>query len=185
MLTLVVDDRPGVFSRVAGVLAMHGVDVVAATVHSNAQGAGLEEFRVERALDEKVVWAPVIEDLGRALAGTLDVRAEVERRARTYAHIGSAQQASPIVSDVHVDNELSSTATVIDVHTEDRVGVLFRITDVLARHGLDILSAKVQTMGARVVDAFYVRDAKGQKIVDDGTLRAIRDDVLAAVASPG
>jgi [protein-PII] uridylyltransferase len=78
---------------------------------------------------------------------------------------------------------VSAIATVVDVHAEDDVGVLYRITAVLARHGLDIRSAKVQTMGAQVVDAFYVRDTTGNKVTDERTLAAIRDDVLAAVAS--
>jgi hypothetical protein len=30
-----------------------------------------------------------------------------------------------------------------------------------------------------------VRDAKGEKVVDDEALTAIRTDILAAVASPG
>ena len=84
---------------------------------------------------------------------------------------------------VAFDNDVSSVATVVDVHAEDEVGVLYRITDVLARHGLDVRSAKVQTMGTQVVDAFYVRDADGGKITDEAKLAAIRDDVLAAVAS--
>ena len=88
-----------------------------------------------------------------------------------------------MTSGVTFDNEISATATVIDVHASDGVGVLYRITEVLARRRLDVRSAKVQTMGARVVDAFYVRDATGAKVVDDEELAAIRSDVLAALGS--
>jgi [protein-PII] uridylyltransferase len=84
---------------------------------------------------------------------------------------------------VSFDNDISATATVIDVHAADGVGVLYRITDVLARRGLDIRSAKVQTMGAQVVDAFYVRDATGAKVIDDDELAGIRRDVLSALGS--
>jgi [protein-PII] uridylyltransferase len=96
-----------------------------------------------------------------------------------------AQRATPATNEVSFDNEVSAIATVIDVHAADGVGVLYRITDVLARHGLDIRSAKVQTMGAQVVDAFYVRGATGAKVVDEDLLAAIRHDVLAALASGG
>jgi [protein-PII] uridylyltransferase len=182
MLTLVVDDEPGIFSRVAGVLTMHGIDVVAATVHSGARGTGLEQFRTERTFDGDMRWPEVIEDLTRMLDGELDIRAEVERRADRYSR-RVAQRATPATNEVSFDNEVSAIATVIDVHAADGVGVLYRITDVLARHGLDIRSAKVQTMGAQVVDAFYVRGATGAKVVDEDLLAAIRHDVLAALAS--
>jgi [protein-PII] uridylyltransferase len=183
VLTIVDRDRPGLFSHVAAVLTAHGVDVVAAAVHSDEHGTALEQFFVERALDGEIAWPAVIADLNAMLDGEFDPRASVEARARTYArrdalHAGSVRHA------VTFDNEMSAAATVVDVHAEDGVGVLYRITDVLARHGLDIRSAKVQTMGAQVVDAFYVTDAEGQKVTDAERLRAIRDDVLAAVASP-
>jgi [protein-PII] uridylyltransferase len=184
LLTLVVDDEPGIFSRVAGVLTMHGIDIVAATVHSDARGTGLEQFRTERTFDGDMRWPEVIADLTRMLDGELDIRAEVERRVHRYSH-RTPQRATPARNDVSFDNDVSAIATVIDVHAADGIGVLYRITDVLAADGLDIRSAKVQTMGAEVVDAFYVRNATGAKVVDEGLLAALRHDVLAALASSG
>jgi [protein-PII] uridylyltransferase len=184
MLTVVVPDEPGIFSRVAGVLTMHGIDVVAATVHSDALGTGLEQFRTERTFDGEVRWPDVIADLHRVFEGALDVGAAVERRATRYAH-RMPQRAKPAANEVSFDNQVSATATVVDVHAADGIGVLYRITEVLARRGLDIRSAKVQTMGAQVVDAFYVRDASGSKVTDEDQLAAIRRDVLAALGSVG
>jgi [protein-PII] uridylyltransferase len=183
MLTLVVRDEPGVFSRVAGVLTLHGLDVVAATIHSDSSGTGLEQFRVERSFEHDVNWQDVVDDLARVLDGELDLEAEVQRRARTYAR-RPAERARPATSAVQFDNDVSASATVVDVRAPDSVGVLYRITGALARRGLDIRSAKVQTMGAQVVDAFYVRDSRGTKVTDDGELSAIRNDVLAALSSP-
>jgi [protein-PII] uridylyltransferase len=181
-LVLVVRDEPGVFSRVAGVLTMHGIDVVAASVHSNERGTGLEEFHVNRSRRAQESWNAVIADLHRALDGELDVAAAVDETARRYAD-RAAQRAMPARRAVHFDNAISAHATVIDVHADDGVGVLFRITAVLARRGLDIQSAKVQTMGGQVVDAFYVRDVDGAKVTDEAALSAIREAVLAALSS--
>jgi [protein-PII] uridylyltransferase len=184
LLTVVVDDEPGVFSRVAGVLTMHGIDIVAATVHSDARGTGVEQFRIERSFDGEVRWPDVIADLTRVLDGALDISAAVARRAIRYAG-RTTRVATPARNEVTFDNAISATATVVDVHAADGVGVLYRITEVLARHGLDVRSAKVQTMGAQVVDAFYVRDGAGAKVVDEHELTAIRSDVLAALAPLG
>ena len=69
---------------------------------------------------------------------------------------------------VRFDNDASDAATVIDVHTADGIGVLYRITRALAEFDVDIRSARVQTLGTQVVDAFYVVDADGAKITDAG-----------------
>jgi [protein-PII] uridylyltransferase len=182
VLSVVETDRPGLFSDVTAVLTMHGIDIVAASIHTDDHGTALEQFFVERCFEGEVDWPAVVGDLTRTLDGALDAQTLVEQRAQTYGR-RRPQRAAPAGHAVTFDNGVSAIATVVDVHAEDDVGVLYRITAVLARHGLDIRSAKVQTMGAQVVDAFYVRDTTGNKVTDERTLAAIRDDVLAAVAS--
>ncbi len=78
---------------------------------------------------------------------------------------------------------MSDTATVIDVQAVNGVGVLFQVTAALAEFDLDIRAARVNTMGQHVLDAFYVRDRTGRKIVDTDTLDeialAVRDNLDA------
>ena len=79
------------------------------------------------------------------------------------------------------DNSASNDATVIDVDAPDAIGMLYRITRALTDLDLDIRSAKVQTLGGHVVDAFYVRDRSGQKIVEKPALAEIERAILYAV----
>ena len=61
----------------------------------------------------------------------------------------------------------------------DGLGVLHRITAALAEQGLDIRTAHVSSLGADVVDAFYVPR------LDDGAARArVVAAVLAALGGP-
>ena len=69
----------------------------------------------------------------------------------------------------------------IDVEAPDAVGVLYRITSELSDLDLDIRSAKVQTLGAHVVDAFYVVDRSGAKVLDAEMMAEIERAVLHAV----
>ena len=46
---------------------------------------------------------------------------------------------------------------------------------------LDIVSAKIETLGSQVIDAFYVRDRKGAKIVDDQYVIEIQRAILYAL----
>ncbi|HET6664529.1 MAG TPA: ACT domain-containing protein, partial [Acidimicrobiales bacterium] len=72
-------------------------------------------------------------------------------------------------------------ATVVEVEAADALGVLYRITSALADLDLDITSAKVQTLGPRVVDSFYVRDGQGAKVADPGVLAEIERALLHAL----
>mgnify|MGYP002136375365 CR=1 FL=1 len=46
-ITIVCPDRPGVFHRVAGVLALHGLDVLSAAIHSEG-GVAVENPHYKR-----------------------------------------------------------------------------------------------------------------------------------------
>ena len=158
VLTVVSPDRPGLFSRVAGVLALNGLDVLRADASSSDDGMALAVFRVESAFGPALPWDRVRHDLDLALTGRLALNARLQERARQYARRVPAA-ASPPTTSVTIDNDSSATATVIDVQAADGIGVLYRITRALADLDLDIRFAKVQTIGHQAVDAFYVRDA--------------------------
>jgi [protein-PII] uridylyltransferase len=81
------------------------------------------------------------------------------------------RRAVPIT--VAVDNDASDFFTIVEVGTADRIGLLYEITRTLAELELDVHLAKIATYADRVVDAFYVRDSVGRKIVDDDRVAEI------------
>lgn len=182
VVTIMTDDRAGLFARVTGVLAMHGLDVLTAGVYSSESGRALEEFRVSDPFRDQTPWDRVTADLERALDGKLAVHARVAERARTYGKPTPYMQGLR-KNQVTIDNAASADATVIDVETADRIGVLYAIARALSEMDLDVRSAKVQTLGLRVVDAFYVRDRNGNKIEDVSMLQEIERAILHNLTS--
>jgi [protein-PII] uridylyltransferase len=180
-LTVVAPDRQGLFSRVAGVLALHGLAVLDASV-TGLDGMALEVLRVESSFGPTISWDKVVADLERVLEGRLALQARLAERARTY---GGRTARAPVHEPprVVVDNQASRDATVVEVHALDGIGVLYRITRALADLELNIVSAKVQTLGDRVVDAFYVRDAAGAKVLDPVTIVEVERALLHELAS--
>jgi [protein-PII] uridylyltransferase len=180
-LTVVAPDRPGLFSRVAGVLALHGLGVLDAAV-TGLDGTALEVIRVESTFGPTIAWDKVVADLHKVLEGRLALRARLAERARVY---GPRAARAPIHEPpwVVVDNDASRDATVVEVHAVDTIGVLYRITRALADLDLNIVSAKVQTLGDRVVDAFYVRDLGGGKLTDPATLVEVERALLHELVS--
>jgi [protein-PII] uridylyltransferase len=181
VLTVMTDDRPGMFSRVAGVLALHGLDIVLAAAHSTDDGRALAEFRVNDPVRTETPWDRVVADLNRALDGRLALHARVGERARAYRH-RRAPSAGLATAMVAFDDHASTDATVIDVQAPDGIGVLYRITRAMAELDLDIRSARVQTLGHHVIDSFYVRDGRGDKVTDTDARAEIERAILHGLA---
>ncbi len=184
-LTIVYRDEPGMFSRIAGVVSLHGLDVVAARAHSDEPqlgrvSMGASEFRVQ-VPDEGIEWEPVVADLDRAVQGRLAIESRLAERARTYRRRRATQAATPAAPSVTFDDGASSDATVIEVRCSTRIGILYRITKALAEVGLDIRHATVQTVGLDVVDTFYVRSWSGELISDSSHRTEIERAVLHAI----
>lgn len=180
-LTVVSPDRPGLFAKVAGVLALRGLDVLQAAVHSSDDGMAIEVFRVESPFGPSIDWSKVTADLERSLDGRLALAARLAERARRYSRPSSLAQAAPTTPVVRFDNEISGGSTVVEVQAPDGIGVLYRITHSLSDLDLDVRSAKIHTLGAEVVDAFYVRDRSGAKVTDPEYLAEIERAIVHAL----
>jgi [protein-PII] uridylyltransferase len=179
VLHLVAPDRPGLFSKVAGTLALHGLDVVSARAWSPDEGLAAERFRVQSLYGTAPDWGAVESDLRRVLAGRLSLEARLAEKARDYAAAPRPPAAAPARVEVTIDNDASDVATVIEVRAPDRIGTLYRITRALAELNLDVRLAKVSTLGHEVVDAFYVVDAGGAKLADSDHLAEVSRAVVA------
>jgi len=164
-------DRPGLFSSVAGALALNGMDVRAANI-SGEDGIAVEVFTVEVARGRWPDTAKLREDLAAVFSDRLALGERLSERERIYPlRRGSAAHLPG--SDVRIDNEASKTATVLEVRAPDEIGLLHRITRALFEAGLDVVSARVSTLGEIVVDAFYVRESGGSKVTDASRLTEI------------
>ncbi len=174
-------DRRGLLAAVAGTLALHGLDVRSADV-TGEEGVAAEVFTVEVGRGSWPDSARLREDLEAVLADRLALGDRLAAKARDYAGRRRPQAAHPVVPQVTVDNGASGRATVVEVRAPDEVGLLHRVTQALFDCGLDVVSARVSTLGDAVVDAFYVHDAGGGKLTDPAALVRVEATLRAAVA---
>ncbi|MFZ0249996.1 MAG: [protein-PII] uridylyltransferase [Acidimicrobiales bacterium] len=170
-------DRPGLFSSVAGALALNGMDVRAANI-SGEDGVAVEEFTVEVARGTWPDTAKLREDLAAVLSDRLALGEQLSERERIYP-LRRRSAAHLPASDVTIDNEASETATVLEIRAPDEIGLLHRITSALFDSGLDVVSARVSTLGEMVVDAFYVRESGGGKVTDASRLSEVTQQIEA------
>jgi [protein-PII] uridylyltransferase len=172
-------DRPGLLSAVAGALAVHGMNVRAANV-SGEDGVAVEVFTVEVARGTWPDTARLRQDLVAVLSNPIAIAERLSARERAYP-VRRRSAAHVPGADVHVDNDASETATVLEVRAPDEVGLLHHVTRVLFEAELDVVSARVSTLGELVVDAFYVRETNGTKVTEPGRLAQITSAIWASL----
>jgi len=182
-VTVVARDRPGLLAAVTGVFTLRGLDVRSADVAGEGDFA-VESFVVESARGRWPDWKLVADELDAVLRGTFPLDERLAAQARAYAGRRRAASPTPATTTVVVSNDESATSTVVEVRAADSAGLLHRVTDALFRQGLDVVTARVSTLGHEVVDAFYVRDrATGGKVTDAQRIRELDDGLVRAVGA--
>jgi [protein-PII] uridylyltransferase len=174
-------DRPGLLARVAGALALNGLDVRAANV-SGGDGVAVEVFTVEVARGTWPDTAKLRTDLAAVLSDEISIGERLVERERVYS--ARRQSAAHIPgSDVLVDNAASDSATVLEVRAPDEMGLLHRITLALFAAELNVVSARVATLGDLVIDSFYVRESSGDKVTDPERLKEVTALIWATLST--
>jgi len=183
---VITPDRAGLFSMLTGILLAHGMNILAASINTSAQGMALDVFRVSHGDHAELAqrperWERLQVTLARVLAGEVDVERLVAESERPS--IFSKRFVPRVPTEIDIDNDVSDHFTVLDVYTQDRVGVLFSITNALFHLGLSIHIAKITTNVDQVLDVFYVTDAEGRKLTDPAVLDRVRDELYARLTT--
>jgi len=175
-------DRPGFFSKIAGVFFLNNLSIQVADAFSWGKDTVLDIFRVMPPKDtifEKEKWEQVEKDLNIAINDNDFLKNLNEKIPEAYTP-SSGQLLRP--SKVKIDNKISSFFTIVEVFTHDFPGILFAITNALYKNDIDVKLAKIATKVDQVVDIFYVCSADhGQKVESSETLKKLKKSILQSL----
>jgi [protein-PII] uridylyltransferase len=166
-LTVVAPDRPGLLADVTAVLAMYGIALLDARAHSE-HGQALEVFTLDLPEAATPRWQRVAEDIEGAALKRFNVAEALARYEQEQSRHRRRRRAAALPSPevkVTLDNAGASAASILEVRAPDVPGLLHKVAAAIADLGLDILSARVSTLGNAAVDTFYVR-AGGTRLPD-------------------
>ncbi len=177
------DLTPGIFSKIAGVMAGSGLQILDAQILTRTDGVVVDTFQV---MDPDYHGRPAperMQTVGERIASVLKGWEHVDdllrrgARLKTTRPLPKAREAT----EVRVDNETSEGFTIIDVFADDRQGLLFVITNAIFQLGLSIHAARISTRLDQVADVFYVTDHAGKKLQDHAQIERIRAGVETAI----
>ncbi len=168
-------DAPDLFARICGYFDQASFSILDAKIHTANNGYALDTFQVVSATlaDHYRELAAMIEaELGRTLEkpGPLPPpgKGRVSRRVKSF----------PIAPRVDLQPDEKAQRWLLSVSASDRVGLLYLIARVLARHRINLQLAKVMTLGERVEDTFLI---DGPELQQNKAQIAIETELLEAL----
>ena len=172
----------GIFHRVTGSLTSQRLEILAADIHTFADGHVVDHFTV---LDPDFTGEPPADrlaDIAAAIKAAIlgDRPPEFAPRWNPFAPQVRPAARQPV--RVAFDNQSSRQATILEVFAHDAPGLLYGVAKVLFDAGLSVQAAKIGTYLDQVVDAFHVTAAGGGKLTDPERQQAIRAAIEKAVA---
>lgn len=161
--TFVAPDERGLLSDEAGVLSLHGLRVLSASIAGHA-GSAVNTFVVVPRFGPPPEPGLLRQELVRARSGDLDVlgalvakeAAAQERRLPERSTRAVPVVAAPAPPRIIWFDTPHPGQVVLEVRSDDSIGLLCRLADVFERAGADVRWARVTTLGSSVIDAFCI-----------------------------
>jgi [protein-PII] uridylyltransferase len=146
-------DQEDLFARLCGYFDAAGLSVLDARVYTTSKGYALDSFVVvdpHQQGDYRSRLSLVESELGERLASRSPLpsprQGRVSRRSRSF----------PVKPQVQFRPYESGDHYLLSIVAGDRPGLLYRIALVLARHEIEVYTARVATLGERAEDTFIV-----------------------------
>jgi [protein-PII] uridylyltransferase len=174
-------DHPGIFSRLAGALALVGANVVDARTYTSKDGFATAVFWIQDG-DGHPFEASRLPRLRQMIEKTFKGEVVPREAIKSRDKLKKRERAFRVPTHITFDNDGSEIYTIIEVDTRDRPGLLYDLTRTLAANNVYIASAVIATYGEQVVDTFYVKDMFGLKFHSGAKRAALEKKLRAAIA---
>ena len=168
-------DAPDLFARICGYFDTASFSIVDAKIHTANNGYAMDTFQVISATPQEhyreavsMVEAELIRILQSAGPLPPPGKGRVSRRVKSF----------PITPRVDLRPDEKAQRWLLSVSASDRVGLLYSIARVLARHRINLKLAKVTTLGERVEDTFLI---DGPELQQNKAQIAIETELLEAL----
>jgi [protein-PII] uridylyltransferase len=182
-LLIMTVDRPGLLAKICGVMTLNNLSVVKAQIFTWADGTVVDVLDV-RATDglefDERDWQDLNDQLDKAIEHRMGLGYRLYQKL-SMGHGRKTQMVGEVFSKVVIDNTSSDTYTVIEVYSADVPGQLYYIAQAMADFGINIHKAYIATEVEQLIDAFYVQDNRGQKLLDEDFRAEVTQGILYAI----
>jgi [protein-PII] uridylyltransferase len=149
-------DKPYLFARICNFFARMSYNIMEAKVHTTQHGYALDSFQVMDVNNSKTVYRDVMSYIEYELAQQL--ASEAPPAAPHTGRVSRQLKHFPIEPQISIAQD-EKGRHILSVVAGDRPGLLARIAHLLAQHRVELRSARINTLGARAEDTFWISGA--------------------------
>lgn len=154
-------DRPQLFARTVIALSGFELSVVDAIVHTDESGMCFDSYTVLTADGQPLSEDPDVRDRLRT-----HIRNELKNHERALKvptrRLSRQLRELPIPTQVEIQPNPDHDSNVLTIIANDRPGLLAQIAVIFIELGIQILSARIATLGERVEDTFIIQNEQGE-----------------------
>jgi [protein-PII] uridylyltransferase len=150
------EDSPGLFSRIVGFLSSKGLNIVNGRIFTGKRGLVIDKISISNW--HEIWWDGLERDLNEGLRSIIVKREPVNVVRR------SIKSESFFDVFIELDNEASDEYSIVEIFCTDRLGLLYDISTVMYKIGINIVSARINTETGLAQDIFYVQTDKREKV---------------------
>jgi [protein-PII] uridylyltransferase len=175
-------DRANLFAALCAILGQLQLSIQDARIITTEDGYSMDTFIVLDANGTTINQTPALLAqlqlrLTQALQDPMDFGYLVEQRQpRTHKLFNQP-------SIVSLSNPPGRSWTRLELSSADRQGLLAEVGLVFMRLGISVQKAKIQSIGGRVEDVFFITLSNGERIVDQSLLQTLEDKICTALDS--
>jgi [protein-PII] uridylyltransferase len=155
-------DQPGLFARITSFFERLQFDVAAARIYTTQHGFALDSFQVLTRTREGEHYRELIQKIEKGLAERIAAGEALE--PATSGRVSRWVKHFPIEPKVEIVADRRPQRWTVNVSCADRPGLLSSLARIFLAHGLNLIDARVTTLGARAEDVFVVNGPELERV---------------------
>ena len=165
-------DQRGLFARIGDFFARMNFTIVEAKIHTTQHGYALNSFQIMEATRSDIAYRDIMNyiefELGQQILNAKPISpVEMGRVNRQLRHF-------PISTEVVIKPD-SKGMHVLSLIAGDRPGLLARIALILEKYDIILHRAKINTLGSRAEDVFWI---SGGALEQAGKVEALQNELM-------